>query len=129
MEEWLFRCYITADGVDVIDRWYQEQPPKTQAKFDVRIRFLRQQPRSSWVRPYFDSLKGECDGLGEIRFECMNVQWRPIGFSSGRMEFTLVMVAKEKGGKFEPRSTCSVSQERKSEVENNRNRARDCQLD
>ena len=126
---WTFRCYLTPTGVDVIDEWYQGQPEQLQAKFDTRLRYLQQQPRSAWKRPYFDTLGDECAGLGEIRFEWRNVQYRPIGFASGALEFTLVMIAIERGGKFEPRSTCQIAQSRKAELIADRSRARDCEFD
>lgn len=126
---WDFRCYLSPVGVDVIDQWYQAQPDKLKAKFDIRVRYLRQQPRSAWIRPYFDKLSGECAGLGEIRFEWNNVQYRPIGFFSGESKFVLVLVAKERGGKFDPRGTCAIAQRRKNEVLTNWERARDCDFD
>lgn len=129
MAWWLFRCYLEANGTDVIDDWYQAQPDKLQAKFDTRIHFLRQQERHAWVRPYFDTLGGDCAGLGELRFEYNNVQYRVIGFASGKMEFTWLLVAKEIGGRFDPRSACEIAQQRKSEVVADRRRTRDCEFD
>lgn len=126
---WTFRCYVDVADIDVIDEWYQAQPDKLQAKFDTRVRYLQQQPRSAWIRPYFDTLHGECAGLGEIRFEWKNVQHRPLGFASGKMEFTLLFVATEKGGKFEPRAACSIAIRRKEEVTTDRRRARVCQFE
>jgi hypothetical protein len=123
---WRFRCYVVNGEIDAIDEWYDRQPDQLQAKFDTRMRFLQQTPRDKWVRPYFDTLGGECAGLGEVRFEWKNVQYRPIGFASGEMEFTLVFVAEERGGAFVPRNTCRRSQSRKAEVTRDRERARDC---
>ena len=129
MAWWRFRCYLMDDGTDVIDAWYEAQPAPLQAKFDTRMRFLQQNPRDKWVRPYFDTLGNECAGLGEVRFEWKNVQYRPIGFSSGEMEFTLVFVAEEHGGAFVPRNTCRQCQSRKAEVISHREKARDCDLE
>lgn len=126
---WSFRCYVTPDGVDVIDEWYEKQPLQLQAKFDTRMRYLQQQSRSAWVRPYFDTLSGPCTGLGEVRFEWKNVQYRPIGFASGEMEFTFVFVAEEHENRFIPRNTCKRSQERKTEIQKDRNKARDCEFE
>src|SRR5438270_912131 len=126
---WAFRCYCSLAGIDVIDEWYQAQPDKLKAKFDTRMRYLQQQPRSAWVRPYFDTLSGDCAGLGEVRFEWKNVQYRPIGFSSGQLEFTLVMIAIERGRKFEPLSACKIAHTRKAEIAANRKRAHDCEFD
>lgn len=126
---WTFRCYLTERGTDVIDEWYREQPEALQAKFDTRLRHLRQHPRSDWVRPYFDTLRKKCAGLGEIRFAWNKAQYRPIGFASGEMEFTLVFVAEEHGKRFVPPTTCQISQKRKAEVIANRKRARDCEFE
>ena len=79
---WTFRCYLDSRGSDVIDEWYRAQPDALQAKFDTRMRYLQQQPRSSWIRPYFDTLSDDCAGLGELRLEWKNVQHRIIGFAS-----------------------------------------------
>jgi hypothetical protein len=126
---WTFRCYLTERGIDVIDELYSGQPEALQAKFDTRLRYLRQHPRSDWVRPYFDTLSRKCAGLGEIRFEWNKVQYRPIGFASGEMEFTLVFVAQEHGKRFVPATTCQISQNRKAEVLADRKRARVCDFD
>ncbi|MDE2466839.1 MAG: type II toxin-antitoxin system RelE/ParE family toxin [Alphaproteobacteria bacterium] len=125
----VFRCYLGTGGKDVIDGWYEAQEERLQAKFDTRMRFLRQQPRASWVRPYFDTLGGACAGLGEMRFEYKNVQYRVIGFASGEMEYTWLFVALEKGGKFVPRDTCTMAQQRKAEVMADRGRAHGCEFD
>jgi hypothetical protein len=126
---WAFRCYLTERGTDVIDEWYSGQPEALQAKFDTRIRYLRQHPRSEWVRPYFDTLGKKCAGLGEVRFEWNKVQYRPIGFASGELEFTLVFVAQERGRRFVPPTTCQISQNRKAEVLADRKRARVCDFE
>ncbi|MBI3439007.1 MAG: type II toxin-antitoxin system RelE/ParE family toxin [Proteobacteria bacterium] len=131
MADWQFRCYLVGPDLDVLDEWRiaHADDDALQAKLDTRLRFLRQQPRDRWVRPYFDTLDDDCSGLGEVRFEYKNVQYRPIGFSSGKLEFTFVFVAIEKGGKFVPKNTCKVAQERKTETEKDRNKARDCDSD
>jgi hypothetical protein len=80
------------------------------------MRYLQQQPRELWTRPYFDTLGGECQGLGELRLPWMNVQYRPIGFASGEMEYTWLFVAEERNGNFVPRNTCTICQARKNDV-------------
>lgn len=127
---WVFRCYLDQAGDDVIDAWYEAcGDDKLRAKFDTRIHFLRQQARDKWVRPYFDTLGADCAGLGELRFEYKNVQYRIIGFASGKLEWTWLFVATEVGGKFVPKDTCGIAQSRKREVEKDRNRACDCEFD
>jgi hypothetical protein len=129
MASWVFRCYLDPTGIDVIDAWYQAQPENLQAKFDTRLRFLRQQERHNWIRPYFDTLAGECAGLGELRFEFKNVQYRILGFASGKMEYIWVFVAKEVARRFVPKRACGQALKRKAEVETDRRRSRDCKFD
>jgi len=130
MAGWTFRCYLI-DDVDVLDEWRKthEADDKLLAKLDTRLRFLQQNPRESWKRPHYDTLSGECAGLGEVRFEHKNVQHRILGFSSGQMEYTFVLAATEKGNKFVPLSTCTTAQSRMREVVADRSRARDCDCD
>jgi Phage derived protein Gp49-like (DUF891) len=126
---WDIRCYLDDDGIDVIDSWYRAQPERLQAKFDTKVRYLRAQPRERWVRPYFDQLKGPCKGLCEIRFEFNNVQYRPIGIFSGKMEFTLVLVAAKNGKRFDPSNTCHLGNRRKLEIESNRSKSHECDME
>lgn len=107
--QWTIRCYVDANGQDVIDSWYQDQCEELRAKFDSRIRFLRQQPRDKWVRQPFDMLHGDCKGIGEIRFEFKNVAYRPLGAFTGHMEFTLLVVATKKGSRFDPKNACDLA--------------------
>lgn len=116
---WSIRCYTNEQG-DAIDAWYAQQPEDLQAKFDTRLRYLRAQPPAKWCPPDFKSLHGECRGLYEIRFEYKNVQYRPLGFFSGPMEFTLLLVATKKGSTFDPRNACEVGLRRADVVRKNK---------
>lgn len=44
-------------------------------------------------------------------------QYRPIGFFSGKMEFTFLIFANEVGGKFVPPTACEIAQKRRKELE------------
>jgi len=127
MAAWAFRCYLINDN-DVLDEWRKanEADDKLLVKLDTRLRFLQQQPRDKWVRPYFDTLSDDCAGLGEVRFEHKNIQHRLIGFASGHLEFTFLMAVIEKGGKFVPLTTCTIAQTRKTQVLAERSLASDC---
>jgi hypothetical protein len=129
--DWRFRCYVVADNVDVLDNWRQahEGDDKLLVKLDTRLRFLQQQPRDKWVRPYFDTLSDDCAGLGEIRFQYKNVQYRFIGFASGAEEYTWVLTATEKGDKFVPKNACEAAQRLKRAVIADRSLAVDCDPD
>jgi hypothetical protein len=126
--KWSIRCYTDEHG-DAIDTWYAQQPEALQAKFDTRLRYLRAQPPANWCPPYFKLLERECKGLGEIRFEYKNVQYRPLGFFSGSMEFTLLLVTTKKGSTFVPRNACEVSLRRASAVRSNKQGfSRECEF-
>ncbi len=129
MAWWTFRCYLDADGMDVINEWREAQEDKFQAKIDTRFKYLQQQPRECWTRPDFDTLKGVGKGLGELRLKYKNVQHRVIGFASGEMEYTWLLPAKEVGGKFVPKNACAIAQGRKLEVVEGRRHTRVCKFD
>lgn len=113
---WTFRCYVSPDGADEIRRWYEGQTKKVQAKFLSRIRALAQLPFNEWHGILYKTLHGECLGLGEIRFKADNIQQRPLGFRSGKSEFTILFCAIEKSDRFSPRNACETALDRKAEV-------------
>ena len=114
--QWTFRCYCSRKGTDEIRVWHDKQSKQVQAKFLSRIKILAQLPFDEWNENYYKDLHGDCAELGEIRFFADKVQQRPLGFRSGKNEFTILFNAKEKGGKFVPKSACKKALARKSEV-------------
>jgi hypothetical protein len=67
--------------------------------------------------PYVRTLKGECDGLFELRIKYKNIQYRPLGcYGPGKNQVTLLMGAIEKGGKFDPLSACKTALLRKVKI-------------
>lgn len=124
---WRFRAYRVGAESDVVAEWYasEEQRPKVQAKFDQRMRALSGMGPAEWVRPYSDSLD---DGLREIRFEASRIAWRPIGFFSGPMEFTFLIMASEHNDRLVPPEAMTTAKRRMEEVKLNRERARDVEL-
>ena len=124
MGRWIFRSYRLARGTDEIDEWYSALRPKLRAKVLTGLEYLRDHPIQDWVRPRVAPLHGECKGLNEIRFRLGKVQWRLIGFfGPGQNEFTIVIIAMEKNGRFEPRDTCKMAQHRKLKIIDNLGRA------
>jgi hypothetical protein len=115
---WTFRSYVFPDGAEAVALWYEAQSVKVQAKFDQRLRNLRQMEPHEWRNETFSKqLDGNCDGLVEIRFKADRVQQRPLGFyGPWQMEFTIVFFATEIGGRFVPRNACAIGLERKNEV-------------
>ena len=127
-QSWAFRCYRSERGVDEVRAWYQSQPPEVQGKFLSRLRTLGQLQPHQWREPYFRWLTGECEGLGEIRFEVRRVQHRPLGFEGPGLIFTLVMCAREVNDRFVPRGACRTGLGRMAEISNNRDRSHACWL-
>ncbi len=114
---WTFRCYRSPDGTDEIRSWYNGQSKKVKARFLSRLRILAQLPVEEWNENFYRRLHGNCAGLSEIKFFADNVQHRPLGYRSGKYEFTILFCATEKGGKFVPLSACERALARKSELQ------------
>lgn len=115
---WVFRHYVSTRCVDVIEAAYEGKSLEAQAAFDNAIHFLAQRKAHEWREPHTKKLSGECDGLVEIRFEADKVQQRPIGYyGPARGQFTILIWATEKNGRFEPRTACSIAQRRRGEVD------------
>jgi transcriptional regulator with XRE-family HTH domain len=91
-----FRCYVSTAGVDEIRAWYEQQPKKVRGKFFSRLKTLGQLPMNSWQLPPFRWLHAECHPLGEVRFEVLKVQHRPLGFRVGEKTFTIALWLRKK---------------------------------
>jgi hypothetical protein len=127
MAEWVFRCFLSTHGRDLIDQWIEDLPKKARARFFDVITALRDQPRDLWTRPDFAPLRPPCGGLGEIRFDCAGVEYRALGFFASEVGvFTLVYGAIEKGGEFKPPDTCKTAQQRKKLALAHRERSHVC---
>jgi hypothetical protein len=125
---WTFRCYRSERAIDEIKVWYEGQTPKVRGKFLSRLKTLSQLQPHEWSVPYFRWLHGECEGIGEIRFEVMRVQHRPLGFQTPGMVFTLVLCAREMNDRFVPRNACAIALTRKASIENDEERSHACWL-
>lgn len=128
MTRWLFRHYVGTSGISDVRATYDRGSKKLQAKFLSRLRILYQLPQSDWHQGIYKALSGPGRGVAEIRFEVGNVQQRPLGFHSADHEFTILLWAIEKGGKFVPPSACETALKRKAEVERDRSLANDIWL-
>jgi hypothetical protein len=119
---WTFRCYVGEDGKDEVRAWYDAQSAQARARFVSRLKILSGLPLAEWNESLFKHLRGDCRGLSEIRFLADRVQQRPLGFHSSAAEFTILYCAREKGGKFVPRSACEIALERKERVTSGRSK-------
>ena len=117
MPEIVIYSYVTARGTSIGDDWFDAATPKMQTELLARLAHLEQQPTTGWKDPHFHTLKGECVGLGAIRFKADKVQYRALGFWGPlRRAFTIVDFAYEKGGKYLPKNICRRARERKQEA-------------
>jgi hypothetical protein len=105
---WTYRSYVVG-STDVVAEWLTAHSTgqfiKLRAKLDVRMAYLRDQP--FWKDPFYHPLTNQ-EGLGAVRFEYKNVQYRPLGFfGAGIRTFTFVYFATEKGDKYLPTNCMS----------------------
>lgn len=116
--EFTFYDYVDEDGVNVISAWLTGQGPRARAKFNQVIFHLEATPKGQWRRPIVDTLGGDCSGLFEIRSFVNGKQLRLLGFHQPghRKEVTLVFGTEEKGGEFNPASTCQQAQWRRQKA-------------
>ncbi len=115
--EFTFYDYVDASGENLIRTWLDDQSVKVRVKFDVMIRYMEATPIALWHDPYGKLLHGECRGLFEIKRKVQRVQYRLLAFHGLAGDPTLVLGAREVGGRWEPRSACEQAQGRRAIVE------------
>jgi hypothetical protein len=126
MALWIFKCFLSEHGRDVIDEWYRGLSPRAQRKFDTILEYLRDTPHTQWS-PHLVFPLADSDGIYEIRFKVRNVLYRPLEFfGPDRGEFTLLIPAREQGNDFVPRNAKALAEERKHIVLMDRRRAHEC---
>ena len=121
---WTWKSYVTNSGL-LVQEWYRSVDRLVWLDFKTLLIFLDGQPPSSWTRPYVGTLKNECEKLFEIRFDHGNVEYRPIGFYSGKKEFTILFFATERDSKFEPPTACEIAQRHRDEIEKDEEKSRE----
>ena len=110
-----FLDYIDSSGRNVIEEWLHGLPMQARVEINTRIQYL--EVLENLRRPYTAMLKGECDGLFELRIKHNKIQYRPLAcHGPGKSQVTLLVGAIEKGGRFDPPSACTTAQDRKSQI-------------
>lgn len=134
MNRWQFKSYVSSKGELIVKEWHDAVPFGVWMAFATHLKFLVGQLPAVWKRPYVVVLSGGkrtrksgCAGLVELRFDYGNVEYRPLGFFSGRMEFTIVFFAIEKGSAFEPKNACKIAKERILRIKDDKERS--CEFD
>ena len=135
MNRWKLKSYVTSKNELLVKEWCDDVPFVVWNTFETHLKFLVGQPPAFWKRPYVSVLSGGkrtrktgCAGLVELRFNYGNVEYRPLGYFSGQMEFTIVFFAIEKGSAFEPKTACKVAKERILKIANNKELTREFDL-
>jgi hypothetical protein len=134
---WRFRCIASIVGAgstavlrDEVRAWHDRQSNEWRRKFAGRIFALNGMPFDEWKPLLFRWLRGDGQGLGEIRFKADSVQQRPLGFRGPEPDvFTIVFPsAQEKKSRFVPANAIKQAQRLRAEVEARREHTVDCWL-
>jgi hypothetical protein len=130
MKLWKFKGYITSRGVNVVKEWCDSVSDGEWLAFAFTCDYLSGQPIQNWKRPWTDTLEGGkrggkkgCIGLVELRFDFGNIEYRPLGYFSGEMEFTILFFAEERDGEFVPPTACQIAKSHITIIEADRRRA------
>ena len=92
-------------GRDTFQRWLEKEIDRGQRKgvetaIKTTLRFLRFSRRELWREPHFKWLS---DGIGEIRSDYGNVEYRPLGCQGPYWDqFTILIGAFKKGRVWTP---------------------------
>lgn len=114
-----FFDFVSTRGENVIESWLLNDIPKNaRAAIEAQLGFLRTVP--TFQRPAAGDMKGrECRGLIEIRVKEDRQQYRVLAcYGPGRGEVTLLVGAREKDRKLEPRDACATARRRIAAIEN-----------
>jgi hypothetical protein len=106
--------YCSPAGNDLIEEWYLDLADEAQTEFDVTLKILS--IAEDWRgMAEFKSLGLE--GLHEIRFKALNVQYRPAGyFGPGAKCFSIYVGCKKKGSIYTPPDAFDLAAKRKGKV-------------
>lgn len=114
---WIFKGFTDSNKNDLIQNWYEDQTPAVRAEFDLLIQGIRNRSHREWsAMGDATALKGENQGLLELRFKVEKVRHRPIGiFGPEKMAFTILAFAL----KSDFSAKCKLARNRKKLVESN----------
>jgi hypothetical protein len=122
---WRFFDYVTEDGRNLIQDWYDALPVEAQVAFDVALIMLRGTEEWGFVRKkaeHFKVLDGVHVGLGEVRFtaELPNREnpkkptrrkYRPVGVWPPEISkhFIMILGCHKMGGAYFPHAAFDVA--------------------
>ena len=124
-----FRCYISFDGVDQINAWFDAQDEAVQADLRAVIETLEATSRDRWSESCFKPLENRkgsrCEGLEELILQVEKIHYRVFGFSGPRDDDFTMLLPFKKNDDPKYKKSCEEAQKRKAEVANDWNRARE----
>lgn len=118
---WKIKCYVSARGENDAQETYSSGTDDLKAELEVAISYLETRGREEWRRPHAHKLSKctEFRDFFEIRLFANGVQERPIGYFGPKPnEFTILLWAKEKGGKLKPVNWCEKANRFRKEIIN-----------
>ena len=114
IKQWIFKVFISVNDACDFEKWFDDQIPEDRAK--IRIFINRLIITELWSSKHVRPLTGYSK-INELVIKGKKVQLRPLGcFGPYRKEFTLLLGAKEKGGKFVPKDAPDRAKERQELV-------------
>lgn len=118
IQEITFRDFLDSAGDNVIQAWLDSFDKTTRDKVRAKLTTYLGNLKDplAWSRHQIKKLSGT-NGIWEIRFEIMNVQYRPLLFKANGGFAILVAGAIEKSGRFVPADSISTAQTRRSNAE------------
>jgi len=112
---------------DTFERWLEKDVDIGQRKgaavaIKTTLRFLRYARRDLWREPHFKWFSG---GIGEIRSDFGNVEYRPLGCNGpDANQFTILLGAKKKGKVWTPQDAKKTAEKLKKALDQSPDRGR-----
>lgn len=111
--------YVRADGTNVIRAWLdgfsEKSRTKVRARLDVRLDYIRTLP--SIRNKYMEKLKGEDDGIYEIKVSYRKVQYRILScYGPNPGQITMLFPATERNDKLRPPGARRTARERSADI-------------
>lgn len=134
MTPWRFMDYVTEEGANPIQEWYDQQDDAVRAEFDQTLLTLMQ--TDDWEADDVEAFKvltAEHVGLSELRFyvderppgrrKATRRRFRPLGiYNREKREFLLLGACEKKGMNTIPRDAFDSAMRLKGQFEQSRGR-------
>jgi hypothetical protein len=125
-----FLCYVSRDDHDVVREWYDALDEVMQGDFVGVLEILQTNHRARSDKNLFKELdrraSSKCRGLHEVLIDRNEQHLRVIGFLVENA-FTMLVPFSKRGSPLYT-GQCEEALERKTEIELDRRRARECEF-